>query len=86
MKTINLKSLLLGVVAAFLIIIMLSARAPEPTSNFEFVATHSGVGIYNKDTKTLYMYVGVGMAGALSTKPPIMYKVADDGASITAIK
>lgn len=84
MKTIAPKSFLLGAFGVLILIFLLSSREPESNSNIEFVGSPYGIGIYNKDTKMLYMYINA--IPGLRAKPAQVLKVADDGSSLTEIK
>ena len=85
MKTIDIKSLLIGAIAASSIIVLTSSNyQTEDNNNIQFVASAAGTGIYNSQTKTLYMYK---MWNAnLNPKPHEVFKVAADGSYLTAIK
>jgi hypothetical protein len=82
MKTIDTKLLLLGVLTTSLIITLTSSKSIEE-NNFDFVPLPNGVGIYNKVTKTIYLYkITLGGPG-IQEKPNNIYKIADDGSSLT---
>ena len=83
MKTIDMKSLLLGVLATSLVLTLTSGKISENEDNIDFVASPSGVGIFNKGTRTLYMYrIGYG-AASINQKPDHIYAVAEDGSGLT---
>ena len=83
MKTIDTKSLLLGVLAASLILTLTSGKVIENNDNIDFLGTPYTVGIYNKSTKTIYVYE-IKMGGKkIEEKPSLVYKLAEDGSSLT---
>jgi hypothetical protein len=82
MKTIDTKSLLLGVFTTSLILLLTSSKAPE-NENLQFVGTPNGIAIFNNGTKTIYQYKGTGMTGILDPKPYGVFKVTADGSSLT---
>ena len=83
MKTLNIKSLILGAIVATSIIILTGSKSDNP-DNIKFVAMPAGFGIYNQETKTLHYYTF--MLGTLRKTPTASFKVSDDGASLTEIK
>jgi hypothetical protein len=84
MKTINTKTFLFAVFACLLLISLLSSRAPQTGSNLEFLDYPYGIGIYNKETKTIYIYKSTLSVG-LNPKP-FSYKVSEDGSTISETK
>jgi hypothetical protein len=83
MKTIDTKSLLLGVLATALFLTLTSGKTNESDTNFQFFTTASAVGIYNNTTKTIYTYGINGMGKGLDESPSRIFKIADDGSSLT---
>ncbi len=83
MKTIDAKSLLLGILATTLVLTLTSAKMSENNDNFEFLATQTTVGIYNNSTKTIYLYPITFAGKGLEETPSRIYKVADDGSTLT---
>jgi hypothetical protein len=84
MKTIDTRSLFLGAVATLLIMALSGSRPADDADPITFIASPAGAGIYNKQTKTLYMYSM--MMGNLKTRPNAIYKVSEDGSGLTEIK
>jgi hypothetical protein len=83
MKTIDTKSLLLGVLATSLVLSLTSGKIIETNDNFQFLATPTSCGIYNKTTKTIYLYQANAMGKGMDESPSRIYKLADDGSSLT---
>jgi len=83
MKTIDTKSLLLGILATSLVLTLTSGRTIETNDNFEFLATPASVGIFNKTTKTIYFYQTKSIGKGVNESPCCIYTVADDGSSLT---
>ena len=82
MKIIDTKSLLLGILATSLVLILTSGKTIENDNNIDFVPCPTGTAIYNKTTKTLFLY-GATFGGGVQEKPNRIYKVAEDGSSLT---
>ena len=82
MKTVDTKSLLLGVLGSLLFISLSSSKNSEHENDMDFIGSPNSVGIYNKTTKTIYLYkvnsVGIGM----QESPSAVYKVGDDGSRL----
>ena len=83
MKTIDTKSLLLGVLATSLVLTLTSGKVSENDDNIGFVSSPTGVGIYNKTTKTIYLYRVNSMSVGIKETPENIYKVAEDGSGLT---
>jgi hypothetical protein len=84
MKTIDTKSLLLGVLATVLVLTLTSSKSSEEKNdNFEFLSLPLSVGIYNKTTKTIYLYTTNSQGKGMDENPSRIYKVAEDGSSVT---
>jgi hypothetical protein len=83
MKTIDTKSLLLGILATTLVLTLTSGKMSESNASFQFLATPATIGIYNNSTKTIYLYPFTFAGKGLEETPSRIYKVADDGSSIT---
>jgi hypothetical protein len=81
MKTIDTRSLLLGVLAAGLVLTLTSSKSSE-SSNLSFAGYQYGFGLFNKTTNTFYIYKQ-SMPGSMPERPSYVYKVADDGSSLT---
>jgi hypothetical protein len=83
MKTIDTKSLLIGILATVLFFSLTSWKTPQDENNIDFVASPLGVGIYNKVTKTIYMYETTGRGAGISQIPSNTYIVGSDGSYLT---
>jgi hypothetical protein len=83
MKTIDTKSLLLGVLATSLVLFLTSGKVLDNNDNIDFVASPNGVGIFNKETKTIYLYKVNAMSVSLKETPDNIYIVAADGSFLT---
>lgn len=83
MKTINYKSMLLGASGILLLLTLTSGKLQQSSDNITFLSTPTGVGIYNKSSKTIYLYKVTGMSVGIQETPTNVYKVADDGSSLT---
>lgn len=83
MKTIDTKSLLLGILATTLVLTLISGKTSENNASFEFLTTQAAVGLCNNSTKTIYIYPITYGAKGLEENPSRIYKVADDGSSLT---
>jgi len=83
MKTLNLKSLLIGA-ATTLVVIALAGNKPDDADNLQFIASPAGCGIYNTQTKTLYLYKM--WMNNMKGHPSQTFKVAADGSSLTEVK
>lgn len=81
MKTIDTKSLLLGILVTSLILALTSAKSVE-NSNLTFFSLTTSVGIYNQSTKTIYTYGINGGGTGLNETPSRIYQVADDGSNL----
>lgn len=81
MKKIDVKSILLGVVGTALVITLTSSKTAEG-NNLEFAGYQYGFGLFNKTTNTFYIYKQ-GMPGSMPEKPSFIYKVAEDGSSLS---
>lgn len=84
MKNLDIKSLLLGVLACIITIALTSNKAVENNDNIEFVSSPAGLAIYNKETRNLYMYKMWN--GNLKSSPGEVFKVSEDGASLAEVK
>ena len=82
MKTIDTKSLLLGILATTLLLTLTSGKTSENDFSFQLFATPAHVGIYNNSTKTIYIYPYTMGVRGLEETPSKIYKVADDGSSL----
>jgi hypothetical protein len=83
MKTIDTKSLLLGVLATSLVLTLTSGKTIETDDNFEFFSLPISVGIYNKTTKTIYLYTTNSQGKGMDETPSRIYKIAEDGSNLT---
>jgi hypothetical protein len=83
MKTIDTKSLLLGAIATCLVFLLSSGKMPEQNDNISFVSSPTGVGIYNKTTRTIYLYKLTFGGLGLVEKPSNIYEVMNEGSSLT---
>ena len=84
MKTIDIKSLLIGALTALLIITLTSGK-PNDNNALKFVPSATGMGIYNEQTNILYLYRAWNRV-KIDDTPIQVFKVAEDGASLTEIK
>ena len=80
MKTLDTKSLILGACATLLIISLTSSKTTETSNNLETVGYPGGLGVFNKDTRMLYLYQY--RISGLSNKPEHTYFVASDGSNL----
>lgn len=86
MKTIDTKSMLLGILSTALILTLTSGKVIENVDNIDFVGTPYTVGIYNKSTKTIYIYEIKAGGRRIEEKPSLLYKLAEDGSSLKKLE
>ena len=84
MKTIDTKSLLLGVVATLLIFVLTSSKSSDDNNGLVFVPSAGGMGVYNPQSKMLYLYKMWNLK--INLEPSQILKPAEDGSSFTEIK
>lgn len=85
MKNLDLKSLIAGGLIAFGGLIFIgSAPVDADDEIIEFVPHPGGVGIYNQETKTLYLYKMWNLK--LAETPYQTFSVGDDGKTMVEIK
>jgi hypothetical protein len=82
MKTIDTKSLLLGVSATAIVLTLTSGKMSENDTSFQFIAGGATVGVYNNSTRTIYLYPITFGGKGLEEVPTRTYKLADDGSSL----
>jgi hypothetical protein len=82
MKTIDTKSLLLGVLATALVFTFISSKSLEGNNDIAFLTLPAGFGAYNKTTKIIYVYKAATMSVGIKETPPDVYKLAEDGSSL----
>jgi hypothetical protein len=80
MKTIDIKSVFLGIIITTGIIVLISGKSQVVEDEFQIVPTSLGFNVYNKKTKLLYQYIHAGTK--LRSKPENIYKIAPDGSEI----
>ena len=86
MKTIDTKSLLLGVTLSVLFLSLTSGKTSADNNDLQFFVTAGGLNVFNKQTNTIYEYQ-CSIYGQIKDKPPVnIYKVGADGSSITQTK
>ena len=87
MKTIDFKSALIGALAV--LVILLSAGGTTATRQSEESGPVDvavvGNATYHRNSGTLRVF-GAGLGGKIKPEPLFVYKVADDGSTITEIK
>ena len=81
MKTIDTKSLVLGILVTVLALTLTSSKGPE-NDNLSFAGYQYGFGLFNRSTHTFYIYKQ-SMSGNMPEKPSCIYKVAEDGSGLT---
>lgn len=84
MKTIDIKSLMIGALAAILII-ALTSSAPNEESPIQFVGSSAGLGIWNKQTQILYLYKMLP-GGNMKREPSEIFKIEEGGARLKDIE
>lgn len=84
MKSIDLKSLLIGVLATALVVTLMSNHVPEIEKKTELISSPAGLYIYNKETNMLHVYSM--FMNKLNTRPIAVYTIAEDGSSLSEIK
>lgn len=85
MKTIDTKSVLLGVCATLLLITLTSGKTENTGNNLDCMYNPStGITIFNRETKTAYSY-GIGNKGIVS-EPGRIFKFSNDGSQAENIK
>lgn len=84
MKTIDIKSLLLGVLATALMFTLTSSKNAEDNT-LSFAGYQYGFGLFNKTTNTFYIYKQ-SLPGSMPEKPSYVYKVSDNGSSLTKVE
>ncbi len=80
MKTIDTKSLLLGVFATIAILSLTGSRMSETDDKITFASSPAAVGIYNKSTRMLYFYKGTMGGMGIQETPSNVYEVTNGGA------
>lgn len=82
MKTIDTKSLLLGLCLAFLFLSLTSGKRSEDDSNLKVSSGNGVTTVFNTQTKTIYGYYS-NMKGKPHSQPDFIAKVSADGSSLT---
>jgi hypothetical protein len=82
MKTIDTRSLLLGVGIALLFLTLTGGKKSEESADLEVSSGNNVTTVFNKQTKTIYGYYG-GFKGNPHEKPDFTAKVSADGSSLT---
>jgi hypothetical protein len=82
MKAIDIKSLLLGVCVTLLIISLTSGKKAETTDNLVPFSHGAGFGIFNNNTKQMFLYRQSGFG----ISDPDVYQVLPDGSDIKKVK
>lgn len=85
MKTIDRKSLLLGILATVLFFLLSSSKSGNTENDLQLFGTPEGISIYNKSLKTIFYYKigGFGMATHVKSDPYAVYKISEDGSGLT---
>jgi hypothetical protein len=83
MKTIDLKSLSVGVCATLIFFALTSGKVSDEDNNIEVVPASPQLGLFNKQTKKLYIY-NFSAVGKISEEPRYTYQVSSDGSSISS--
>jgi hypothetical protein len=78
MKTIDTKSLLLGIFATILVFTLTSGKSSE-SSNLNVSVHQFAILIHNKTTNTIYSY---NKNFGFPEKPSVVYTIAEDGSSL----
>ena len=81
MKTIDTKSLLLGVGLTFLVLTLISGKLSEESDNLEVSEGNAVTTVFNKQTKTVYYYYK-NITGRPNNKPNFTAKVSPDGSGL----
>jgi hypothetical protein len=83
MKTINTKSLLLGILATVLVFTLTSGKSSE-SGNLNVSVHQFSLFVHNKTTNTLYSYAvrSSFTGGGFPEKPTAIYTLGDDGSSL----
>ena len=81
MRTIDIKSLAIGILITVLGFALMSNSPQEETSDLTVSSHPTGILIYNSNTKQLFRYNM--FAGTLGTSPKTTYIVSQDGSSLT---
>lgn len=81
MKTIDTKSLLLGLCIAFLFLTLTSGKKSEEGSILEVSSGNNITTVFNTQTKTIYGYYG-NIKGKPHSQPDFTAKVSADGSSL----
>lgn len=82
MKTIDTKSLVLGLCITFLFLTLTSGKKIEESNNLEVSEGNGITAVFNKQTRTIYYYYK-NMNGRPHDKPDRIAKVSADGSSLT---
>ncbi len=80
MKTIDTKSLLLGVLATVLVLTLTSGRTKDEENNLVITSRDRGLVVFNKQTMTIYEFYST--FGGISKTPGNVYKISPDGSSL----
>ncbi|MEX1192052.1 MAG: hypothetical protein WED10_08890 [Brumimicrobium sp.] len=81
MKTIDMKSLIIGMLITGMSIALMSNSPQEKTSTLTLSNSPNGIIIYNEDTRQLFKY-DIHM-GNISVSPGKTYVVSPDGSSLS---
>ena len=81
MKTIDTKSLLLGVGITILYLTLTSGKTSTENDNLMLSSVENRVVVFNKQTKILYTYPS--NFGRIAEKPFNSYQISNDGSSLT---
>jgi hypothetical protein len=84
MKTIDTKSMLLGVLATLLVITLTGGKSSDEEGDLQIFSRESRINVFNKKTKILYEYLPT-FKGKYPEKPELIYKVSVDGSTISPV-
>lgn len=84
MKTIDMKSVVIGGLIAIFGFALISSTPLDENDSIEFVPHPGGIGIYNQQSKTLYLYKMWNLK--LAETPYQTFTVSDDGKTLEEIK
>jgi len=85
MKTLDLKSLSLGVIVTLLFFGLTSSKSANDDNNIEVIPATPQFGLYNKSTRKVYIY-NWSAVGKISEEPRFVYQIAPDGSSVSQAK
>lgn len=84
MKTIDKKSLLVGICASLLILTLTSGKSTDEPGQLQLSSNMDQLLVFNPKTKTLYEYK-LKVKG-YDNAPNRTYKVSEDGSALTKIE